>query len=429
MFRRHYSDAELLAWRDGEQASWRRGKVEKHLQECWGCRSRLDQIEEQVRLVTEAFAQAGPSDLEWVGQARGRFRQWQEGFERDVRVSALSATPLARLSWRHALALVALGTAVAGMGVQGVRWIQARNMPGVPLRANIVSTKPVIKPPAPASRPVPEPVSTPPATALHTPALPWPDEAELTAREIEVWYALHQRRACLGEQIEVLGAASGQWTVSGVVDGEGRLAELREALISLPYVKQELRTVSHEAAAEPSDVRGQAEVQSAVLPLQRELLRHFRTHAQGENAGVAVSALANRTVSESEACLVEAWAIGRLMARFPGDRMTGTKSASRLLLENMLRDHASALSEHAERLHAAVEPLAAAAGVSADQEPGVEMDLFAAAGRMDQLARGLFLGGPLTGSPTEAARDFLGAVARLRHEAQKFDTHLARKRP
>lgn len=429
MFRKHYSDAELLAWRDGELASWSRGSVEKHLQECWGCRSRLDQLEEQVRLVTEAFAQAVPGDPEWVGQARGRFRQWQEGFERDVHISALRAAPLARLSWRHALALFALGTAIAGMSVQGIRWIQTRNMPGVPLRANIVSTKPVIEPSAPPSRPVPEPGSTSPAAVLPGPALPWPDEAELAAREINVWYALHQHNACLGEQIEVLRAASGQWAVRGVVDGEGRLAELRGALNSLPYVKADLRSVSHEAAAEPSGVREQVEVQSAALPLQEELLRHFRTHAPEENAGVAVSTLANRTVSESEACLVEAWALRKLMERFPEERMTGLRSAARLLLENMLRDHASSLAGHAESLHTAVKPLAAAAGISAVEEPGVAMDLFTAVGRMDQLARGLFLGGPLTEPPTKAVREFLGAVARLRHEAQKFDTHLARERP
>lgn len=430
MFRKHYSDVELLAWRDGELASWKRRKVQRHLQECWSCQSRLDQLEEQIRLVTEEFAQAVPGDPEWVRKARVRFRQWQENFEREVHVPPLRATPLARLSWRHALAFVALATAVAGMSVQGIRWIRALNMPDVRPRADTLTARPSIKPPAPAPRPVPDHVSTPPAAVVHAPALPWPDEAESSAREIEIWYALHQRRACVGEQIEVLPTAPGQWTVSGVVGGEGRLAELKEALISLPYVKQELRAASHEAAAEPSGVWAQSsEVKSAVLPLQQELLRHYRTHAPGENAGIALSALANRTISESESCLVEAWAIRKLMARFPEYRMTGTSSAARLLLENMLRDHASALAEHAERLHVTVEPLAAAAGISSGDDPVVEMDLFAAVERVDQLARGLFLGGPLAGPPTQAAQDFLRAVVCLRKEAQKFDPHWARKRP
>ncbi len=60
---RHYSDAVLLAFQDGELPPWKRVMVDWHLQSCWECRSRTAMLEEQIqRLMNMRTQPSGPSN-------------------------------------------------------------------------------------------------------------------------------------------------------------------------------------------------------------------------------------------------------------------------------------------------------------------------------------------------------------------------------
>jgi hypothetical protein len=77
MFRRHYSDEQLLAHLDGELTGWGRTRMESHLEACWTCRARQAALEKQVHRIASAFEDARfPSD-DWAERQIGRFRRWE----------------------------------------------------------------------------------------------------------------------------------------------------------------------------------------------------------------------------------------------------------------------------------------------------------------------------------------------------------------
>lgn len=77
MFRRHYSDEQLLAHLDGELTGWGRSRVESHLEACWTCRARQAALEKQVHRIASAFGDSRfPAD-DWAERQIGRFRSWE----------------------------------------------------------------------------------------------------------------------------------------------------------------------------------------------------------------------------------------------------------------------------------------------------------------------------------------------------------------
>jgi len=61
----HCTDAELLAYLDGELSWWRRFRVQRHLQACWRCRSRARSQEEQIHQLTERMEAWEYPDALW----------------------------------------------------------------------------------------------------------------------------------------------------------------------------------------------------------------------------------------------------------------------------------------------------------------------------------------------------------------------------
>ena len=81
MLRKHCSDEQLIAHVDGELSRWQESCVRKHLQRCWTCRTRLAEIEEQVRSLTAAFGKQTFPGPQRVERARRRFRKSVEHYE------------------------------------------------------------------------------------------------------------------------------------------------------------------------------------------------------------------------------------------------------------------------------------------------------------------------------------------------------------
>ena len=57
----HYNDETLVAYLDRELAEGDRGLVEHHLGECWTCRARASEIEQDIHFVTRAIERRSSS--------------------------------------------------------------------------------------------------------------------------------------------------------------------------------------------------------------------------------------------------------------------------------------------------------------------------------------------------------------------------------
>src|SRR5215470_14312292 len=73
MFQRHCSDEQLLAFVDGELTRWSRRRVTRHLERCWKCRGRAQELESQAHCVARLLLEA---DFRWTR----RIAEAKEGF-------------------------------------------------------------------------------------------------------------------------------------------------------------------------------------------------------------------------------------------------------------------------------------------------------------------------------------------------------------
>ncbi len=304
-----------------------------------------------------------------------------------------------------------------------------------------------VPPPHGSSRPLVPRAPVEPAKPL--PSLPL-SEVELTAREIEVRYALHRLGACLGEPIEVARATSGRFVVRGLSETELRKHELSDALRDLPFVDVEVRTVAEAVAAQQRSQNASAgaeipeettKVPSPTLPIEEALVRYYKQLIPATEVPARVAVLANEVTSLSDAILAHAWALRRLGTEFPLGKTRMPRGASRWLLEDMLREHAAALREKAEQAQSALAPVFSALGADSrptapsglEIDPGwpdVSLDLLKTAERTGHLIRGLFIG---AGLPDEqrhyASQHLLAEFSRLREIVKTLETLVASGSP
>ena len=116
MFRRHYSDEQLLAHLDGELANWTRRWMGSHLKTCWLCRTRQAELEQQIQAVSAALDEPNFPRAGWAEESVGRFRRWQAA--QDGSGTSMEALPAAR-RW---LPVPALAAAAIVLIVAGAEW-------------------------------------------------------------------------------------------------------------------------------------------------------------------------------------------------------------------------------------------------------------------------------------------------------------------
>ena len=289
------------------------------------------------------------------------------------------------------------------------------------------------------------------AKASPSPAPP-PSEGEVKEAEVAAMYALHQARADLGEQIEVVREVGQGVIVRGLVETEERKQQLTEALRDLPLVAARIQTVeeaAHQAAASQT-----ARAAEAVTPdepvistasgaqagnaFEQRLARYFAEREPEPNGSdqrsvnLKVARLSNEVVAESSAALSEAWALRRLLERFPPE--IELTPAARRRVEEMAANHFAPLKAQSRKLRARLEP----ALLSMTEPPGSSapppesmkqaqaLRVFRAVEQARQMTLRLFAGAGSAATPEEAAGQLLVALDRLDHELLSFEQAIAR---
>lgn len=241
-----------------------------------------------------------------------------------------------------------------------------------------------------APAPIPAPVSGHVAESersfsVATPNadIPNSNPASLVGLEMEVRYALHRLRVCLGEPTNVIEVTQNNVThleVRGLVETQTRKEELTAALAEFPSVIVSLGTA--EEARKTSSQRLQPQTSTASpqqeselrlanrsLPIRSLLEGLFPPDRSANNSAAQqnVANLTTRAVSLSQGALTEAWALRHLAERYSVGDSADLPPESRWLLEVMFRDHMRDLQGETASLETLLGPvLAKAPGSSND---------------------------------------------------------------
>jgi hypothetical protein len=184
---------------------------------------------------------------------------------------------------------------------------------------------------------------------------PKPSPGSSLATKIEVYYALHEVGACLGEPIHVISTDLGI-TVEGLVETNARKNELLRVLDALPSgnpVLVEIRSVSEmpvPADPIPNGQKGQEPtlVRAQQPPIQQSIRSFLQSQAgkaeRGkENLGQRATRLSSDAVRWSASLMVHTWSLRRLTDALSAEQNESLTVRSRVLVENMVADHLRAM--------------------------------------------------------------------------------------
>ncbi|MCZ2076266.1 MAG: hypothetical protein LC130_14860 [Bryobacterales bacterium] len=196
-----------------------------------------------------------------------------------------------------------------------------------------------------------------PVAAKSPPAPASAAARDFTVLEIEVLYALHGVRACIGEPIEVVRSSERTLMVRGVVDSAERKEQLMTAL----------SRVGH-ATDLSADIKTTAEILREIGPpgvhlkdradggptFPDALERYFT--GRPEKPSLAAARFVDQTLYRADTLMAEAWAVRTLSERF-GPRLAHLPTRSAWLLEVMLREHLTELQTRARSMQEFVQPV------------------------------------------------------------------------
>ncbi|MGI8782936.1 MAG: hypothetical protein ACR2L2_04690 [Acidobacteriota bacterium] len=322
--------------------------------------------------------------------------------------------------------------------------------------------------------PPPPSIPPPPKSVAPAPAPRFPVAAESTAVEMQAHYALHQLKACLGKPLEVSRDPAGQVQVSGLVDTPEEREALTAALRAVPSAAVKIQTIeeaaqfsapkssfdreSEEAADLLQPLEQDLEVQASRLPLQDQLERYFSVNGRSsrvseksekDSAALKIAELLNSAITLSKPLMAEAWALRRLAEKYSRDKTTDLPPHSRLLLQNMVQDHLSALTLQIARVRQLLEPVLSsvvsqavlpagtAKEAAMEQSPApftgpmawndACLELFARAEEVRGWVHGLFANEELSIEPEEAARRLLLALSQWAGQFRTLETEISRQ--
>jgi len=248
--------------------------------------------------------------------------------------------------------------------------------------------------------------------------------------EMEILYALHRVRACLGEAVEVARQRGGGFEVRGVVVDSERKEQITAALAPLagPMVAIDVKSVQ-EAMGEmgPGAVRLTPQPPAPAQP-RKEAIRFLAGYFSKDEK--AAEKFADKALSESEDLIFEAQALRRLAARFPPEQEIESPRA-RWLLQVMTYDHLSDLRSKLETAWQLVRPpLASAAGpgyvAPSDAAAGLNErgdasfeQIFELARLLNDRLRSLFSGDGAAPQRETLIREVLGTFPALQASARQ----------
>jgi hypothetical protein len=298
-----------------------------------------------------------------------------------------------------------------------------------PLPATVISPKPAFRPAVPSS------------------------EAELLGAEIQVQYALHQLKVCLGKPIHTNRNTAGRVEVSGLVETAEEREELRAALRTVPGAILKVQTVAEAMQASavaglaPTEVPGASSetrivtVRSGPMPLRLPLQQYFNKNGlQGETAD-PVANLSNGAVTLSSNIMAEAWALRHLAERYRGNRKDNLPPYARLLLQNMVQDHMSSLRLDVEKARHLLEPALSSLFPDEPASRGRSvgpmelgrvwsetcLDLFGRADEVRVIVHALFAGAESEVQPEIMARRLLELLSRWTGQFPSMEVEIARQ--
>ena len=300
-------------------------------------------------------------------------------------------------------------------------------------------------PPMPPPMPPPVPTVTPNVSLLPTvvvaspaPTLALPGLAALQSAEVDALYALHQAKADLGEQLEVVREDGRQIVVRGLVQTATRKEELLQLLRRLPLVNPQILTLdeavqqTQRTAVLPRNESVIATNETAVtsaaatptvnafqqLLVERLGGRKGMSEAEREAVNARVTQFYNSVEADASAAMAEAWAMRRLQERFA--TTTDFEAASRHRLDEMLGNHTARLRQRVQSLQTWLRPQLVAlakdvptiAPVAEATRPAKIQTVFRAVEQVRHLTDQL-IAGQAAASLSQTAQALLTAFARL----------------
>jgi hypothetical protein len=356
------TDEDLLLFLDGEMKPWKAEKVRRHLESCWTCRAERQKIEQTISNYVLTLQSA-----EGKAEPPKGWREFEtrlDHFDRDLVVGRDEAIHSgSRLPWRMTI----LGVAIFGcLAAAGWFVLPRKDEVREKVSGNRPAVAKAVTPEKTEQGAVPSEVIPPPTTKAF---IEQPSKEEVVAKAIEIEYALHRVRACLGGEIRVAMERSGLHITEEPGSSE-RAKELQTALAAVsmpPWIRRESARQARTPAGS-AEVRLAESGTSMAPPAEDAVRTYLQAHpeAAGSLGGDRASMAANyssRVLSHASAAVREAWALRRLVETYRIERMP---SHSRWLLETMLRDHVRAVSGDVGR---AVELIAPVFGLSKTPAP------------------------------------------------------------
>jgi hypothetical protein len=200
-----------------------------------------------------------------------------------------------------------------------------------------------------------------------------PLRPDLTHLEIEILYALHRVRACVGEPVELVRQPDHNLLVRGVASTLERKEQL--AAVLMPFtenspVRVEIQT-TEEALQEisPQSITNVPALrQPYETPVHGQLKRYFAQISSDPSR--MAEQFADEVLSRGQGLAAEAGAVHRLAEKFANGKTEKLDFSSRSLLENMVRDHLAELQRRVETTQELLTPaLSAICPVPALRQP------------------------------------------------------------
>jgi hypothetical protein len=350
----HLRDEELLLFVDGELGGRSSVRVRDHLESCWACRARRQQMESAITEFVAADrsrADTAPPPKLW----REFDARLEESLARHTEESVNAPLPGFRFGSRAALATAAiLGCLTAATYVVSFR-LHRSEIP-VP---EVDATK--------AGRRSPSPAAKLPENPMAAPARPSGDSdgappMNLAAKAIEIEYALHQARACLGGEVRVL-RENGKLRLSGIITSAQRRDQLLAAItdaargtaVAIDLQLADSGAGSRRTTAPAAILRAEesGKVETLAAPAEGRLRQYLQKHPEIGDPSAVVLRWSGEAVIAAAAATREAWAIRWLAEQYGSARVP---SEARGRLDAMLREHIAELRRNLTRVREIVAP-------------------------------------------------------------------------
>ncbi|MBL8233663.1 MAG: hypothetical protein JNL98_34520 [Bryobacterales bacterium] len=278
-----------------------------------------------------------------------------------------------------------------------------------------------------------------PSRLTVAPLQPGGDDAAriLDRSEFEVHYLLHRSEACRRDFV-LVSRKDDHILVTGIVDTPERKRELTAILRAARDTRTAISTAAEAAlGANPLDDESDGavlELESApplLLPLIEQHLRAGHSRAEAHKL---VLNLSNRAVRLADVLTQESALLAQLIQAFPADLTSKLGAGQRLLLEQMLRDHALTLGSAAGELQALSRGIPVERDVQypgAVLPPGGPLKLRAEflkiqASAANRLGGALFAGLNLNaGDAAEVRAEFDARLASIQTALSGIDRHIA----